>query len=77
MKLIWQDAEEIALGLLAKDPSVDPLTLRFTDLHRRVVDLPEFSDDPKGSNEGILEQIQMAWHEAYEEASRGQGKVGD
>jgi len=48
-------------------PDVDPLTVRFTDLHKWVVALPEFSDDPKASNEGVLEKIQMKWHEEYQD----------
>ena len=63
----WRDAEDIALALSAKHPDVDPLTVRFTDLHRWVTELPGFSGDPKASNERILEAIQMAWHEEYEE----------
>ena len=27
----------------------------------QVMELPGFSDDPKASNEGLLEAIQMAW----------------
>jgi FeS assembly protein IscX len=46
-------------------PDVDPLSVRFTDLHRWVTALPGFRDDPKGSNEGILEAIQMKWVEEY------------
>jgi FeS assembly protein IscX len=46
-------------------PDVDPLTVRFTDLHRWVVDLPGFADDPQTSNEGILEAIQMKWLEEH------------
>jgi FeS assembly protein IscX len=46
-------------------PDVDPLTVRFTDLHAWVIALPEFADDPKASNEGILEAIQMKWLEEY------------
>jgi len=64
-KLTWQDAEEIALELYEKFPNIDPLVVRFTDLHRYVTELPAFSDDPKKSNEGILEGIQMAWVEEY------------
>jgi len=64
-KLTWQDAEEIALELYEKFPNIDPLAVRFTDLHRYVTELPAFSDDPKKSNEGILEGIQMAWVEEY------------
>jgi len=57
----WTDAEDIAIALSEKFPDDDPLAVRFTDLHRRVVELPGFSDDPKASNEGILEAIQMRW----------------
>jgi FeS assembly protein IscX len=63
MKLTWNDAEDIALELLERYPATDPLTVRFTDLHAWVITLHDFSDDPKKSNEGILEAIQMAWHE--------------
>ena len=48
-----------------KFPDVDPLTVRFTDLHRYVTELPGFGDDPKASNEKILEAIQMAWFDEY------------
>lgn len=65
MSMHWHDAEDIALGLLDAHPEVDPLSVRFTDLHQWVLALPGFADDPKGSNEGILEKIQMAWLEAY------------
>lgn len=57
----WTDIEEIAIQLWEKHPDVDPLTLRFTELHRWVTELPGFSDDPKRSNEKILEAIQMRW----------------
>jgi len=63
MKVTWRDSEEIAIQLSVKHPDLDPLTLRFTDLHRMVTELSDFQDDPKESNEGILEAIQMAWLE--------------
>ncbi len=69
MRLEWRDSEEIGFRLFEKHPDTDPLTLRFTDLHQRVTELSEFEDDPKGSNEGILEAIQMAWHEEYQDAA--------
>jgi FeS assembly protein IscX len=47
---------------------VDPLTVRFTDLHRYITELPNFTDDPKMSNEGKLEAIQMAWYEEWKDA---------
>ncbi|HKX03905.1 MAG TPA: Fe-S cluster assembly protein IscX [Methylomirabilota bacterium] len=63
--MTWQDAEDIALALMDAHPDVDPLTVRFTDLHRWVVALPGFGDDAKNSNEGLLEAIQMKWLEEY------------
>ena len=65
--LTWDDAEGIALALCEKFPDLDPLTVRFTDLHKWVVELEEFSDDPKSSSEGKLEAIQMAWWEEWGE----------
>jgi FeS assembly protein IscX len=61
--LRWSDAEDIAIALFERHPDVDPLGIRFTDLHRWVVELEEFGDDPKASNEGLLEAIQMRWVE--------------
>ncbi len=63
----WDDAEEIGIQLSEKYPKIDPLTVRFTDLHKYVVELAGFTGDPKGSSEGKLEAIQMAWHEEYQE----------
>jgi FeS assembly protein IscX len=59
--ITWRDTEDIAIALSEKYPDTDPLTVRFTDLHRKVTELTGFSDDPKASNEQILEAIQMAW----------------
>jgi len=61
----WRDAEDIGIALSEKYPDVDPLTVRFTDLHRYVTELPGFADDPRASNEKILEAIQMAWFDEY------------
>jgi FeS assembly protein IscX len=61
----WRDAEDIGIALAERFPDVDPLTVRFTDLHRWVTELPGFGDDPKGSNEKLLEAIQMAWLDEY------------
>ena len=59
--LRWTDVQSIAIELAEKHPDVDPLTVRFTDLHNWVVDLDDFDDDPKRSGEKILEAIQQAW----------------
>jgi FeS assembly protein IscX len=65
MSITWQDTEDIAIALAERHPETDPLTVRFTDLHRWVTELPGFSDDPKASTEGKLEAIQMAWLEEF------------
>lgn len=67
LELKWTDSENIALELAEKFPDLDPLTVRFTDLHKHVTSLPNFRDDPSQSNEAKLEAIQMAWHEEYKE----------
>ena len=57
----WTDSREIAILLLEKFPEQDPKAIRFTDLHKWVLALPEFDDDANRSGEKILEAIQMAW----------------
>ena len=66
--LTWDDAEGLGIALFEAHPEIDPLQVRFTDLHRWVTELADFQDDPKASNEGKLEAIQMAWHEEWQEA---------
>ncbi len=68
MALTWDDSEDIAIALQEEHPETDPLKVRFTDLHRMVTELEEFEGDPKGSNEGKLEAIQMAWYEEWQDA---------
>jgi FeS assembly protein IscX len=63
----WLDAEDIGIALREKFPEIDPLTVRFTDLREKVLQLEGFDDDPKLSNEPKLEAIQMAWHEEWTE----------
>lgn len=62
----WTDTLDIAIALAETHPDVDPKTVRFTDLHRWVCELPGFSDDPKRSGEKILEAIQIAWIDEIE-----------
>ena len=57
----WTDTLLIAETLYDKFPDIDPATIRFTDLHKWVLDLEGFDDDPKRSGEKILEAIQQAW----------------
>ena len=66
-RLTWEHTEDIGLALYEKFPDVDPLKVRFTDLHKWVTELEKFGDDPKGSNEGKLEAIQMAWYDEWKD----------
>ncbi len=70
-ELTWDDADDIGILLSEKHPETDPLAVRFTELHRYVTELPEFKDDPKKSNEGKLEAIQMAWHAEFLDRTQG------
>ncbi len=65
-ELRWDDADELGLTLAEKFPEVNPLEVRFTDLHRWITQLPTFVDDASQSNEGKLERIQMAWYEEWQ-----------
>ncbi|HEY3351846.1 MAG TPA: Fe-S cluster assembly protein IscX [Polyangia bacterium] len=67
MGFTWTDVREIAIQLAEKHPGVDPLKVRFTDLHRWVRELPGFTGDPDQSNEKILEAIQMMWLDEVDE----------
>ena len=71
MELLWTSIEDIGILLSEKYPDLDPLTVRFTDLHKYVCELPGFADDPKKSNEPKLEAIQMAWYEEWKENHGG------
>ena len=44
---MWRDAEDIGIALSEKFPDVDPLTVRFTDLHRWVTELPSSPTTPR------------------------------
>jgi FeS assembly protein IscX len=65
--LKWTDSDEIGYQLSEKFPEQDPLRLRFTALRQRVLELPDFADDPSGCDEAILEAIQMAWVQYHSE----------
>ena len=61
----WDDPEEIGIQLADKFPNIDPLSVRFTDLHKWITELAGFTGDAKLSSEGKLEAIQMAWLEEH------------
>ena len=70
MELKWNNTEDIAIRLVEEHPDTDPLKVRFTDMHAWIVALPDFKDDPKRRDgmEKILEAIQMAWHDEYQDS---------
>ncbi len=57
----WSDTQRIAEELFDQYPDVDPLSVRFTDMHDWICKLDGFDDDPSRSNEKVLEAILMAW----------------
>ena len=57
----WTDITAIAEALHDKHPDIDPLTIRFTDLHNWIVELEEFDDDHTRGGEKVLEAVQQAW----------------
>jgi FeS assembly protein IscX len=63
MPLKWTDSLDIAIDLSEKYPDTDPKYIRFTDLHKWIIELENFDDNPDNSNEKILEAIQMNWIE--------------
>lgn len=65
--MTWNDFEDIAIALFEQHPGLDPLSVRFTDLHGMVIGLAGFADDPKQSSEAKLEAIQMAWYEEFKD----------
>ena len=46
MDIKWTDTLDIAIALDEKHPEIDPLAIRFTDLHSWICDLADFNDDP-------------------------------
>ena len=67
MKLDWDQSENIGIALYEKFPDIDPLKVRFTDMHKWITELVDFAGDPAKSNEGKLEAIQMAWFEEWKD----------
>jgi FeS assembly protein IscX len=62
-RLYWDDAYAIALALIERHPDVDPLTVDRETLHRYVIELPDFADDPDHEHLCWLCDIQKEWYE--------------
>jgi FeS assembly protein IscX len=65
LPITWSDHEDIAMSLYerfgAEFDEGKIYRIRFTDLHKWVLELPDFVGKPEESSEGHLEQIQSAW----------------
>ena len=61
MGLKWPDSRAIAEELYDNEPDLDPTTLRMTELHAKILALPDFDDDPQASSEARLEAILQIW----------------
>ena len=65
MNLNWNNIDDIAVELFEQDTSYNPLQIKFTDLIEKVLALPGFNGERNKCNEKILEAIQMAWLEEF------------
>ena len=72
-KFKWVDTEDIAFRLIDEYPDQDPMKMKMSEIHRLITKLPEFGDDPKKSNEAVLEEIQTRW---FEERSEMEDELG-
>ena len=61
MGLKWTDSRAIAEELYDNEPDLDPTTLRMTELHAKILALPDFDDDPQASSEARIEAILQIW----------------
>ena len=61
MGLKWTDSRAFAEELYDNEPDLDPTTLRMTELHAKILALPDFDDDPQASTEARLEAILQIW----------------
>jgi len=67
MSLNWTDTQRIGELLFEKFDTLNPLTVRFTDLHKWILDTEDFEGLPSDCNEKKLEAIQMAWYEEWKD----------
>jgi FeS assembly protein IscX len=65
MGLNWNDSQEIGELLFEKYDSVNPMSVKLSDLRKWVLDLEDFSGRPTGANEQSLQAIQKAWLEEW------------
>lgn len=62
-KLYWDATFEIVLALMDAYPDIELEDLGLRELSQRIVDLPDFADDPTLVNDAILREILRDWYE--------------
>ena len=67
MGLNWNDFRELGEMLFEKYDTLNPLSVRFTDMKKWIMDLEGFEGKPDESNEKLLEAVQMAWYEDWKD----------
>jgi len=67
MKWTWRDVDDIALDLVERYPHIDPLNVSMDEIRRMVVELPTFGDNPAVATDAILDAIQAAWYDEFED----------
>lgn len=63
MQLYWDNSYEIILTLRERNPELSVESVGMDQLYRMIIELPEFADDPRLANEGILRDILREWYE--------------
>lgn len=61
--LYWDSTYEIVLALMEAYPNAELESLSLDDLNRRIIQLPDFADDPDLVNDAILKGILRDWYE--------------
>lgn len=61
--LQWDSSYEIVLALMERYPNAELESIGLDELNRRIVNLPDFDDDPDLVNDAILNGILRDWYE--------------
>jgi FeS assembly protein IscX len=67
IKRTWRDVDDIAIDLVEKFPSTDPMLVKLPELKQMVTDLATFGDNPDEVTDRMLEAIQAAWYDEFED----------
>ena len=65
--MTWSDSREVGEALFERYDTLNPLTVRFTDMHKWILDLEGFDGGAQISNEKVMEAIQMIWYEEWKD----------